>query len=381
MKIHIPKVEDFGGFSLDNVKPGEKGRLLYRAILTSDDDSFHSYAEKLANNYIQLSYGIDFIHRYLVVVHKDLSADIYINDFDVSMEMRPKKGVTAGQLILRKDVADIIKITFPGIEFKETDAVVYCFKSSWRFGLFFDFSSRHPQLEEGKRRLDIQKMELDIGGVQRYLIFRQVYEVLESEAHFMELLKNGWFPFIELLNSEYNELSDIYASQFDVEHRVSTLLNLFNDDRIKDIADKWWSNPHFASKRVLIEAGISAYLQDTVSGYINCIKNLWTEVEGILRKIYYTETSKGNHVKAPALIKHIIEKAEKRINDTGSLYLPTYFLEYLDKVAFASFNMEAGDVEMSRNSSSHGVASEEQYTKEKALQVILILDQIYFYSL
>jgi hypothetical protein len=54
------------------------------------------------------------------------------------------------------------------------------------------------------------------------------------------------------------------------------------------------------------------------------------------------------------------------------------FLTYLRDVVFARFDTVSGRVAMSRNSSSHGVAPAELYTQERALQTILVLDQIYF---
>jgi hypothetical protein len=41
--------------------------------------------------------------------------------------------------------------------------------------------------------------------------------------------------------------------------------------------------------------------------------------------------------------------------------------------------MEKGDIDLSRNSNAHGVASSEQYTRQKALQAILLLDQMSYF--
>ena len=37
---------------------------------------------------------------------------------------------------------DIRKLKFDGIEIKKTDKIICCFKVGWKFGLFFDFSTR-----------------------------------------------------------------------------------------------------------------------------------------------------------------------------------------------------------------------------------------------
>ena len=61
------------------------------------------------------------------------------------------------------------------------------------------------------------------------------------------------------------------------------------------------------------------------------------------------------------------------------IYNYAIFLQYLKEVVFANFDVNQGKVDLSRHSSSHGVAEVEKYTKERALQMILILDQIFFY--
>ncbi|HKZ46321.1 MAG TPA: hypothetical protein VJ202_02950, partial [Thermodesulfobacteriota bacterium] len=147
----------------------------------------------------------------------------------------------------------------------------------------------------------------------------------------------------------------------------------------KKITEKWWKNKTFSDKKPLLEAGVNAYLQNNQDGFVNCIKNLWTEIEGILRKLYHSETGKGDGVKSADLISHIVEKAKTKSGSDYSLLLPLPFLKYLQDVVFANFNVENGKVDMSLNASSHGVADANQYTKYRALQLILILDQIYFY--
>ena len=320
----------------------------------------------------------------LVVIHADLRADLYINDFAVSVEIRPKRDIKAGEVVTLGDVADLRKVTFPDIEIKETDKVIYCFKVGWRFGLFFDLTPRFQPVGTPTpitvEKLDVEKMELSIGELRLHLSFYHIYKILESDAHFNEMMKSGWFPFVEIIAGEYKELSEVYKNKFDFEARTKAIVDSFSKDRIKKITDKWWNKEAFAKKKILIEAGINAYLQNNQSGFVNCIKNLWTEIEGILRDLYYVETGKGNNVKSNDLISYIIEKGKISSGSEYSLLLPLPFLKYLQEVVFPNFNVEAGKVVMSRHTSSHGVADAKQYTKDRALQLILILDQIYFYS-
>lgn len=385
MKFHLDKVQDFAGFAAENVKGGETVKVLTRALFTSDDPEFYQYSESISNIFLNRNrIQIDGVYQFLVLIHQDLSADLYINDFGVLVEIKAKRDIKAGEAVTQGDIADIRKVKFSDIEIKDTDKVVYCFKVGWRFGLFFDLTPRLQPVGAvqpiAAERLDIEKMQLSIGELRRYLSFHHVYKVLESGVQFDEMMKDGWFPFVDILAGEYKKLSEAYQNKFDFENKIKAIVDSFNDERIKEITGKWWKNQIFSDKKTLIEAGVNAYLQNNRDGYVNCIKNLWTEIEGILRKLYHSETGKGDGVKSSDLIAHIVEKAKSKSDSDYSLLLPLPFLKYLQDVVFANFNVETGKVDMSRNASSHGVADADQYTKDRALQLILVLDQIYFYS-
>lgn len=385
MKLHLDKVQDLAGFAAENAKDADTVKVLTRGLLTSDDPEFYEYTEQISSIFLSTNrIQIDGVHQFLVVIHHDLSADLYVNDFPVSVEIKAKRDIKAGEVVTRRDIADIRKVKFSDIKIEETDKVIYCFKVGWRFGLFFDLTSRvqpagapHPIEAE---KLDTEQMMLSIGVLYRYLSFYHVYKVLESDKQFEEMMKDGWFPFVEILAGEHKTLSEAYKNRFDFENKINSVVDGFTEERVKKIVEKWWKNPIFAGKKTLIEAGINAYLQNTQDGFVNCIKNLLTEIEGILRKVYHADTRRGVGMRSIDLINHIVEKAKAKSGSDSSLLFPLPFLKYLKDVVFANFNVDAGSIDLSRHSSSHGVAEARQYTKHRALQLILILDQIYFYS-
>lgn len=377
--IHFQKFQDLTGFVMEITKEGKSAKVLTRASLTSDEPEFYQYIEKITDifsNKIQ----IDTVYRFLVIIHQDLSADLYINDFEILSEIRVKRDIKAGETVMASDIADIRKVKFPKIDIKETDKIIYCFKVQWRFGLFFDLTPRTQPTEVSQKihteRLDIEKMQITIGNLYRYLSFYHVYKTLESKEQFNEMLKDGWFPFTEIVANEYKKLTEIYQNKFDFENKIKIIVDSFGKERIQKMVEKWWKNKIFSDKRVLIEAGINGYLQNNQEGYINCIRNITPEIEGILRKIYFAETGKAN--KILKLLEYITKKGEEKTGSAYSLLLPTAFLEYMKDVIFADFNIESGSVPMSRNSSGHGVADIDQFTKNYALQLILTLDQIYY---
>ncbi|HUT22417.1 MAG TPA: hypothetical protein VMX18_03365 [Candidatus Bipolaricaulota bacterium] len=380
MKFYFDKVDNLAGFSTKNVKDGEVAEILIRAKLTSDEPVFYKYMDQISNLFLSRA-GVleDSVCQFLIVIHDDLSADLYVNDFKVLVEIKAKRDVKVGEAITDADVADIRKIKFGDISIVSNDSVIYCFKVGWRFGLFFDFTAVDFHTGD-HQQLDMEKMELSIGGLYRYLSFYHVYKTLEAGAQFADMRKDGWFPFIEIIAIAYKQLTEVYQNRFDFENRIKIIVDSFDSSRIKKITEKWWQNKIFSEKKALIGAGVNAYMQNNPDGFVTCIKTLWSEIEGVLRILYFVDTGKGVGIKSYELSKHIVEKAKNKTGSDHSLLFPLPFLTYLKDVVFATFNVEAGNIGMSRNSAGHGVAEPQQYTKQRALQLILILDQLFFYS-
>ncbi len=375
MRLHVDKVPSFAGFTVCNVPKGYYAWILASSRLTSDEPDFYRYIEQISNiffNQAEYLININAIHSFLILIHRDLSADIYINDFPIEVKIRAKRSVKAGTLITDNDIADMRELRFPGIDIQESDKVICCFKVGWKFGLYFNL------LDDGGS--DIASIQVELGRLYRYLSFQYVYQTLESETYFKEMVNDGWFPFVEILGSEYKTLVNTYQNEkFDYDDRVRILLDRFDESRVRRITTKWWKNPIFQEKRQLLQAGIDAFLQGNESGYINCIKNLYTEIEGIMRVLYFKDTGKGNRVGQKEFISHLIDIGKHTAGDDHSLLLPQSFLEYLTGSVFTNFDLETGTVDLSRHSAAHGVATGRDYTRVKALQVLLTLDQIYFY--
>lgn len=384
IKIHIEKISNYLGYAAENKPVGPTVvKIITRAYLTSDSPQFHKMTDHLGSILSENKILQDTVCRFLLVIHEDLTADLFVNDFVIELEIRTKGKINAGDLVMHSDIADIVRVKFPDIKILETDKIIFCTKIGWRFGLFFDLTPRSPS-QTGitpfhSEKLDLDKMEKDIGFLYQYLNFYHVYKVLEAGTCFEEMLSDGWFPFIDILSDEYKELIAIYENKFDIEIRKRAVIEKFDKERIAQITGKWWGSTIFNMKKPILEAGINAYLENTDDGNINCIKNLWTEIEGILRASYLSEKGKGGNIKSHHLIKHIISKAKKKVGTDKTLFLHVPFLQYLEKVVFPSFDTESGRDELSRNTSSHGVAAAKQYTRERAIQLILVLDQIFFY--
>lgn len=382
MHIQINKVQEpidgfFDSFSSDGL-----ANIKVALGLTSDDPAFYKLIGQISGAYFssaECSVNVNGIHEFLILVHSDLSADVYINDFPWTTKVRFKrslKNFELGTLIRHSDIADICELSFPGINIQESDRIVCCLKVGWKFFLYFNFCSRHGQ------KLDVASMFAVLGDLYRYLSFQEVYDTLESETHFKEMMDDGWFPFAEILGKDYEGLAAAYKDGKPVSnHEVKILFDKFDELRIKGMTDKWWEKPLFQKKQGILQAGIDAFLQGTEGGYINCIKNLYMEIEGIMQVLYFEDNEEGTR-STQKLLDHLKAVAKGAVDAENSLLFPQYFLEYLTGSIFKEFDLEnsAGSTtELSRHSASHGVADEDAYTPDRALQALLTLDQIYFY--
>ena len=382
MHVHIDKVQEpidgfFDSFSSDGL-----ANIKVLFALTSEDPGFYKLIGGISSTYFsseECSVNVGSIHSFLILVHNDLSADIYINDFSVAIKIRSKrslKNFELGTLIRHSDIADICELSFPDINIQDSDSVVCCLKVGWKFLLYFDSRSRHGE------KIDVASIFTVIGDLYRYLSFQEVYDTLESETHFKEMVDDGWFPFAEILGRDYERLAASYENGRPTsDHDVKILLGKFDKARVEGMTEKWWEKPLFQKKRGILQAGIDAFLQGTESGYINCIKNLYMEIEGIMQVLYFDDNQEGTR-STQKLLNHLKAVAKGAVDAEDSLLFPDYFLEYLTGSIFKEFdlvNSTASTTELSRHSASHGVAEEGVYTPDKALQALLTLDQIYFY--
>ena len=232
--------------------------------------------------------------------------------------------------------------------------------------------------EEELEVSNLVQMQIQLGQLYRYLAFQYIYQSLESEHLLEKMVADGWFPFVEILGNEYKTLFEDYQNdKFTYNDKVKILLESFDETRLRKITDKWWENPFFQEKRELLQTGIDAFLDGTKSGYISCVKNLYPEIEGILRSLYRADHEKGTY-KTQKLLEHLLEVGGRNVADDHSLLLPHEFLKYLNSSFFKNFDPATMTDDLSRHSVAHGAASEKGYSAEKALQALLTLDQIYF---
>lgn len=130
--------------------------------LTSDDPTFYRLSSEVSRIFLNsVPIPITHIYCYLIVLHSNNEADIYINDFSEIQQIRINRNVKKGEAVKSSDIDDITEVSFPEIEVKEDDALIYCTKIGWKFILHFDFS----------RKLDLPQLYASLGQLHKLLFF------------------------------------------------------------------------------------------------------------------------------------------------------------------------------------------------------------------
>ena len=371
-EIYKPVIRDgikIDGIAGETIPKDVKGIIIRKSFILSYDKNFERYCNSILNLVLGNSQN-ETLNKLLVVIKKDERAIIYQN-FPLKFQIKAKKSVKAFELVRQDDILDIIGVEFSdsifslGIE--NGDKFIWLFRTNWKFGLYFDFSGK----------LDVSKLSGELADCYRRLLYLDMYSFLENEKGLKELFDEGWFPFIQLIGSRFQKLMDYFADEKKYAFQVEKILEYFNHEDFIKLSSNWWSNPVFNEKRDILEAGIEAYFQGTKSGYINAIKTISTEIEGVIRVVYFRDFKKKPTTQE--IQQYITALGEKKFSSVGSLGFPKLFYEYLNESVFKGFDLKSGEIPSSRHSFAHGVAKFENYNQIRALQLLLTLDQIYFF--
>ncbi len=362
------------GVAAEAAKSGQELKVLTRFWTTSDDRVFHTIVEGLAGHLHhianQAGYPIDLKKHghVLLVIHPDNTGELWLDTAAVSLNIMIKRPVEAGSPIFEGDIADVRAMSFPLVEINEEDRVICVFREGWRFGLFFDFN---PDQD-----LSIEDMERDLGTLHRTMKYRDLYEAISNQDVFDSLIAAGWFPFVEIMGKEFRNLASSCEAGFDLADQEKQIIEAFDENRIEQMFTRWIAKPHFAGKEKLLRSALRNYAE---SDSVAVLKIVLTEIEGILREAY--RAKKGNSAKLEKLLEFAIESAENKSGSPNTLLLPTAFARYLKQNTFAYFDPNAGDATSgSRHAIGHGAAKTEAYTQVRALQSLLTLDQLAFYT-
>ncbi|MDA9421578.1 hypothetical protein EDE08_103484 [Bradyrhizobium sp. R2.2-H] len=362
------------GVSAEAARNGDTVKVWTRLCLTSDDRLFHRVADGL-NGHIEhvarragKAVNLKHAHTVLLVIHPDNTGDLWVDTAAVALRIMPKRDLVAGGIVFESDIADVTEMAFPLVPIGKEDRAVCIFREGWRFGLFFDFNPAGD--------ISVQDMQRDLGTMHRRLRYRDLYDALADTAIFSRLLEAGWFPFVEIIGPEFRLFADCSEAGFDLKDEEAQLIAKFDSERLEHMFKRWMAKPHFAEKEPLLRSALRAFLAGEA---VPVIKIVLTEIEGILADAYRAVHGKG--AKVQLLLDFAIASAEQKAGQPDTLLFPAAFAHYLKSHTFANFDPEAGAGKAtSRHAVGHGAAVAESYTLVRALQALLTLDQLAFYT-
>lgn len=373
--LHFKDVEPLAGFAAEAAKGGQQLKVWTKLALTSDDPLFHRLVENLANviHHMAQQAGIGVNLRradtVLLVLKPDATAELWLDTAAVSIRCAVKRAMAAGTVVFEHDIADVTGMTFPCVTFGAGDKVLCLFRQDWRFGVAFDMNP------EGK--LDIEGFTTTLGTLYRELRYKHLYDALSKPEVFDRLLTAGWFPFAEIITAEFNELLHHCEAGFNVGEIEDGIIAKFDDVRMLRILERWIAKPHFATKADLLKAAIAAFRNKEP---VAVIKILLTEIEGVLNDAHRAAHG-GQGAKLKDLLAFVEASAEHKAGGSNTLLFPKAFGRYLREHTFANFDPIAQTgTAGSRHAVGHGAASQDSYTMPRALQAILTLDQLAFYT-
>lgn len=360
------------GFAAESVRGGGTVKVWTRLAITSDDRRFHRIAESLNGTLIHLAQqagrGINLAgaNTVLLVIRPDDTADLWMDTAAVELTVSVKRSVRAGTAVFDRDIADVTAMRFPAVEIGKRDRVLCLFCEAWRFGLCFDFNPGGD--------LPLRDFETRLGALFRSLAYRHLYDTIADASVFGRLVDAGWFPFVEIIGSEFRTLAHAAEAGFDLGDAEAGILAKFDADRLERMFERWVANPHFGPKERILRSAVNAY---KAGEPVAVLKIVLTEIEGILANAHRAATGKG--AKLQTLLRFAVQAAERKAGAPDTLLLPAAFARYLEAYTFASFDPSTGaGLAVSRHAVGHGAAEAEAYTQTRALQALLTLDQIAF---
>jgi hypothetical protein len=373
--LRFANVEPLAGFAAEAAKGGQQIKVWTKLALSSDEPLFHRLVENLANviNHMAQQAGIGVNLRradtVLLVLKPDATAELWLDTAAVSIRCAVKRAIAAGTVVFEHDIADVTGMSFPCVTFGAADKVLCFFREGWRFGFAFDMNP------EGK--LDIEGFTTTLGTLYRELRYKHLYDAISEQAVFDKLLTAGWFPFAEIITAEFRDLLHHCEAGFNVGEVEGKIIAKFDDARMQRILERWIAKPHFAAKADLLNAAISAFRNKEP---VAVIKILLTEIEGVLNDAHRAVHG-GQGAKLKDLLAFAEASAERKAGGSNTLLFPKAFGRYLREHTFANFDptTQTGTAG-SRHAVGHGAASQDSYTMPRALQAILTLDQLAFYT-
>ena len=163
--LKLENIKKWIGFATEEIPPRGTGNFVTRTFCHSEQKEFYLFINQISSIFLNKYYFPEIINNFLIILHQELTADIYINNVDLEIKFKAKRDIKRGEVLKEEDLSNIESISFSNVDLKNDDNLIFLFRRGWRFGLFFDLS----QWDKTKI-LDFQKLYKELGEFYKKLV-------------------------------------------------------------------------------------------------------------------------------------------------------------------------------------------------------------------
>jgi hypothetical protein len=305
------------------------------------------------------------VDHILAVIGRDKKATVYVNELRPLMAMVINRPITPGDPVGKDDIADISSVVFDGLTIPDDAGILFLFSIGWRKGLYHDFLPISP-LVDSRRTYDLASA---LGQYYTYVLFQERFRI--EPEQWDVLFRTKWFPFVGLRNETIRLMLTHIREGWEIDSLTGDIANEIKD-KLDGFVQGWQAHPSFANHMKLLERAAERFKG---GDYVSAASILFPRIEGLMRSYHASIDAnvRPSQKSLPASAVHA------KASQTVSLLMPKRFEQYLEEVYFADFKPEDKRFGISRNTVSHGVASEDEFNEKAATIGILVVQQLFFF--
>ena len=356
------------GYAVTSGRSGEDVLVRIREFASSEDgQDFIQRLEGIPNKILQLlpsPISPSQVDHMLAICRRDGKADVCVNKLEFRAFFRTARPVEAGAEVTKDDIADVERLEL-GVSIPDNAGFVFVFSVGWRRGLFYDFgpiAGPNPQ----PRQYDVATV---LGQMYCHVLFQDRFSISETEWN--SLFAAKWFPFVGLRNETIDSLINQIRSGWDPDEMLDDIVSEMKS-RLPQMLDSWCSKSSFLPHMKILDRAVARFQNDDP---VSCTALLFPRIEGILR----TQHTSLDTPAQPSPNNLTALAVASKIENPKSLLLPHRFSKYLKDVYFADFDPNAPDIEVSRHSVGHGVATASKFNQKSAVIGLLTVHQLFYF--
>jgi len=300
----------------------------------------------------------------LAIIREDGKATVYINESKLVARVRVARPIKAGESVTKSDIVDVDGLEL-NVPIPEDSGVLFIFSIGWRKGMFYDFGP----ISGPDRQPRTYDISTTLGRAYCHVLFQERFRI--ADAEWDALFSTKWFPFAGLRNESIDALINHVRSGWNPDEKLDEFVAEVQG-RATQMLESWRSRSSFAPHIEILARAVERFQN---GDFVSCTGLLFPRIEGILRTHH---TSLGTAA-GPSPTNLTDAAVASKLDNDKCLLLPHRFAAYLRDIYFGNFNPVAVNIDVSRHSVAHGVASASEFNQKSALLGILVVHQLFYF--